>query len=198
MPVSGASILAKAVTDLDKAETLAQVPKFTEDKLHKLKQQVRSVKSKDQEKKFAEEKDIPIILPDIPEADKHLYINLDARSRWKAIQAVFRETKEKTDKLENLCQEATEMRKRVRRRRNSRVKDPEFAGRTLAEWIKIKREQDLGSSVTSSTAVGSDTASVSTHSNHVTSSKLVGTLICHNTMCRNPINFLYNPGHVTL
>ncbi len=36
------------------------------------------------------------------------------------------------------------------------------------------------------------------HSNHVTSSKRVDTLICHTTMRRNPINFLYNPGHVTL
>ncbi len=36
------------------------------------------------------------------------------------------------------------------------------------------------------------------HSNHVTSSKGVDTLICHTTMRRNSINFLYNPGHVTL
>ncbi len=37
------------------------------------------------------------------------------------------------------------------------------------------------------------------HSNHMTSSKLADTLICHTTMCRNPINFIiYNPGHVTL
>ncbi len=37
-----------------------------------------------------------------------------------------------------------------------------------------------------------------THSNHVTSSKQGDTLISHATMRRNPINFLYNPGHVTL
>ncbi len=30
------------------------------------------------------------------------------------------------------------------------------------------------------------------------SSKWVDTLICHTTMCRNSINILYNPGHVTL
>ncbi len=36
------------------------------------------------------------------------------------------------------------------------------------------------------------------HSNHVTSSKREDTLICHTTMRGNPINFLYNPGHVTL
>ncbi len=36
------------------------------------------------------------------------------------------------------------------------------------------------------------------HSNQVTSSKLVDTLICHTTMRRNPINFIYNSGHVTL
>ncbi len=35
------------------------------------------------------------------------------------------------------------------------------------------------------------------HSNHVTSSKRAGTLICHTTMSRDPIHFLYNPGHVT-
>ncbi len=34
------------------------------------------------------------------------------------------------------------------------------------------------------------------HSNHVTSSKRMDTLICHTTS-RNAINFLYNPGHVT-
>ncbi len=34
--------------------------------------------------------------------------------------------------------------------------------------------------------------------NHVTSSKQVHIHICHTTMCRNFINFLYNPGHVTL
>ncbi len=37
-----------------------------------------------------------------------------------------------------------------------------------------------------------------THSNHVTSSKQVDTLICHTTICRNAINVLYIPGHVTL
>ncbi len=37
-----------------------------------------------------------------------------------------------------------------------------------------------------------------THYNHVTSSKQVDTLMCHTSMHRNPINFLYNPGHVTL
>ncbi len=36
-----------------------------------------------------------------------------------------------------------------------------------------------------------------THSNHVISSKRVDTLICHTTMHRNSINFLYNLGHVT-
>ncbi len=39
---------------------------------------------------------------------------------------------------------------------------------------------------------------VISHSNHVTSSKQVDTLIFHTTMCRNFINFLYFPGHVTL
>ncbi len=38
-------------------------------------------------------------------------------------------------------------------------------------------------------------AGVTPHSNHVTSSKRVDTLICHTT---THINFLYNPGHVTL
>ncbi len=33
---------------------------------------------------------------------------------------------------------------------------------------------------------------------HVASSKRADTLICHTTMRRNPINFLYNSGHVTL
>ncbi len=37
-----------------------------------------------------------------------------------------------------------------------------------------------------------------THSNHVTSGKRADTLICHTTMCRNSINFLYNSGQVTL
>ncbi len=37
-----------------------------------------------------------------------------------------------------------------------------------------------------------------THSNHMTSSKRADTFIWHTTMRRNPINFLYNPGHVTL
>ncbi len=36
------------------------------------------------------------------------------------------------------------------------------------------------------------------HSNNVTSSKRADTLICHTTMRRNPINFLYNLCHVTL
>ncbi len=36
------------------------------------------------------------------------------------------------------------------------------------------------------------------HSNHVTSSKRVYTLICHITMHGDSIKFLYNPGHVTL
>ncbi len=36
------------------------------------------------------------------------------------------------------------------------------------------------------------------YTNHVTFSKRVDTLICHTTMRRNSINFLYNPGHVTL
>ncbi len=43
-----------------------------------------------------------------------------------------------------------------------------------------------------------DIDSHGTHSNHVTSSKWVNTLICHTTMCRNAINFLYNIDHVTL
>ncbi len=37
-----------------------------------------------------------------------------------------------------------------------------------------------------------------THSNHVTSSKRANIQICHTTIRRNSINFLYNPGHVTL
>ncbi len=37
-----------------------------------------------------------------------------------------------------------------------------------------------------------------TYSNHVTSSKQADTLICHTTMCRISINFIHNPGHVTL
>ncbi len=36
------------------------------------------------------------------------------------------------------------------------------------------------------------------HTNHVTSSKWADTLICHTTMCRNPVSFLYNPGDMTL
>ncbi len=36
------------------------------------------------------------------------------------------------------------------------------------------------------------------HSNHMTSSKWADTLICHTTMRRNAINFLHNPGHMTL
>ncbi len=36
------------------------------------------------------------------------------------------------------------------------------------------------------------------HSNHVTSSKRVDTLICHTKMRRNSINFLYNPGQVII
>ncbi len=32
----------------------------------------------------------------------------------------------------------------------------------------------------------------------MTSSKQVDTPICHTIMCRDPINFLYNPGHMTL
>ncbi len=36
-----------------------------------------------------------------------------------------------------------------------------------------------------------------THSNHMTSSKRVDTFICHTTMCRNSIKFIYNSGHVT-
>ncbi len=36
------------------------------------------------------------------------------------------------------------------------------------------------------------------HSNHVTFSKQGGTFIYHTTMYRDPINFLYNPGHMTL
>ncbi len=36
------------------------------------------------------------------------------------------------------------------------------------------------------------------HTNHVTSSKPADTLICHATMCRNAINILYIPGHMTL
>ncbi len=32
----------------------------------------------------------------------------------------------------------------------------------------------------------------------VTFSNRVDTLICHTTMCRNSINFLYNPVHMTL
>ncbi len=35
-----------------------------------------------------------------------------------------------------------------------------------------------------------------TNSNHATSSKWA--YICHTTMCRNLINVIYNPGHVTL
>ncbi len=45
--------------------------------------------------------------------------------------------------------------------------------------------------------VGSIIDSIS-HSKHVISGKQVETLIWHTTMCRNSINFLYNPGHVTL
>ncbi len=41
-------------------------------------------------------------------------------------------------------------------------------------------------------------AHIEAHSNHLTTSKRVDTLICHTTMRRNPINFLYNLGHVTL
>ncbi len=41
-------------------------------------------------------------------------------------------------------------------------------------------------------------ASQCTHSNHVTALKRVNTFICHTTMCRDVINFLYNPSHVTL
>ncbi len=41
-------------------------------------------------------------------------------------------------------------------------------------------------------------AYVISQSNHVTSSKRADTLICHTTMRRNLINFLYNSGHVTL
>ncbi len=44
----------------------------------------------------------------------------------------------------------------------------------------------------------SDIADMSTYSNHMTSRKRVDTLICHTTIGRNSINFLYNPGHVTL
>ncbi len=40
------------------------------------------------------------------------------------------------------------------------------------------------------------TDATSPHSNHVTSSKRAETLICHTTI--HSINFLYNPGHVTL
>ncbi len=40
-------------------------------------------------------------------------------------------------------------------------------------------------------------SSISAHSNHVTSSKRADTLICHTTMCNNPINFHYNLDHVT-
>ncbi len=36
------------------------------------------------------------------------------------------------------------------------------------------------------------------HSNHVTSSKQADTLVCHTTMRRHSINFLYNLGHMTL
>ncbi len=36
------------------------------------------------------------------------------------------------------------------------------------------------------------------HSNNVTSSKRGDTLTCHTTMCRNPINCLYNSAHVTI
>ncbi len=35
-------------------------------------------------------------------------------------------------------------------------------------------------------------------SNHMTPSKRVDTLICHTTMRRHSINFLYNPGHMTI
>ncbi len=38
----------------------------------------------------------------------------------------------------------------------------------------------------------------SAHSNHVTFSKQADTLICRTTICRNPIKFLYDSGHVTL
>ncbi len=38
---------------------------------------------------------------------------------------------------------------------------------------------------------------IGSHSNYVTSSKWVDTLICHTTMHRNSINFPYNPGHMT-
>ncbi len=36
------------------------------------------------------------------------------------------------------------------------------------------------------------------HSNHMTSSKAVDILICHSTMCRDPLHFSYNPGHVII
>ncbi len=35
-------------------------------------------------------------------------------------------------------------------------------------------------------------------SDHMTFSKGADTLICHTTMHRNSINFLYNPGHIAL
>ncbi len=42
-------------------------------------------------------------------------------------------------------------------------------------------------------------ATICVHSNHMTSSMWVGTLIYHTTMCRNVIfNVLYNPGQVTV
>ncbi len=43
-----------------------------------------------------------------------------------------------------------------------------------------------------------DTARQTTHSNHVISNMCMDNLICNTTMCRNAINFLYNPGHTTL
>ncbi len=36
------------------------------------------------------------------------------------------------------------------------------------------------------------------HSNHMTFCKQVNTYICHITMCRNSIHFLYNSDDVTL
>ncbi len=47
-------------------------------------------------------------------------------------------------------------------------------------------------------SLGGCLVSFVSHSNHVTSSKRADTLICHTTMCRNPIKFLYNSGHVIL
>ncbi len=71
------------------------------------------------------------------------------------------------------------------------------------KMIKMYRKLDRKSPFThaatwwSSTLESGEWMYVS-HSNHVTSSKQADTLICHTTLRMNPVNFLYNPGHMTL